>query len=63
MLKPRQLKLIEAMITYPGASYVELAEMVGCNRNTITVWKREPEFQEAYQARLKEVWKDAEGGF
>lgn len=59
-LKPRQLALIEAMIAHPSASHIELAEAVEANRNTITKWKRDPEFQAAYQERLREVWKDGE---
>lgn len=59
-LKPKQKALIEAIIAYPNAPHTELAEIVGINRNTITVWKRDPEFQEALDARLKEVWKDSE---
>lgn len=59
-LKSRQLACIEAMLANPSASQVALAEMVGCNRNTILVWKNDPEFQAEYQKRLKEMWKDAE---
>ena len=59
-IKPRQQALIEAMIANPSASHIALAEMVEVNRNTITKWKREPEFQAAYQERLREVWKDGE---
>ena len=58
---PRHYKCIEAMIAHPSASYEKLAEMVGCNRNTITAWKRNEEFMAAYHARLREVWKEAEG--
>lgn len=59
-LKPKQRALIEAIITYPSAPHTELAELVGINRNTITVWKRLPEFQDALDKRLKEIWKDSE---
>ena len=59
-LKPKQKALIEAIIAYPSAPHTELAEIVGINRNTITVWKRDAEFQAALDARLKEVWKDSE---
>lgn len=59
-LKPKQLKLIEAIIAYPSAPHTELAEIVGINRNTITQWKRNPEFQEALDKRIKEIWKDSE---
>jgi len=59
-LKPKQKSLIEAIIAYPNATYVELAEIVGINRNTITQWKRQEEFQQALDKRLKEVWKDSE---
>jgi hypothetical protein len=59
-LKPRQLALIEAIIANPTASHVELAEIVGINRNTITVYKRDPEFKDALSQRLKEMWEDSE---
>lgn len=58
---PRHYKCIEAMIAYPSATYEELAQIVGCNRNTITAWKRNEEFMAAYHERLRETWKDAEG--
>ena len=60
-LKDRQYACIEAMLANPSASQVALAEMVGCNRNTILEWKRNPEFQAEYKRRLKEMWADAEG--
>lgn len=59
-LKPKQLKLIEAIMANPYAPHTELAEIVGINRNTITVWKRDPEFQAALKARIQEVWQDSE---
>ena len=59
-LKPKQLKLIEAIIANPSAPHTELAELVGINRNTITVWKRQEEFNEALAMRLQEIWKDSE---
>lgn len=59
-LKPKQIKLIEAIIANPSAPHTELADMVGVNRNTITVWKRQDEFREALKARLQEIWQDSE---
>lgn len=59
-LKPKQKALIEALIAYPRANYDELAEMVQISKNTITAWKRLPEFQKAFDERLKEVWKAGE---
>lgn len=59
-LKPKQKALIEAIIAYPSAPHTELAEIVGINRNTITVWKRDAEFQAALDKRIKEIWKDSE---
>ena len=49
------------MLANPSASHIALAEMVGCNRNTILTWKNNPEFQAEYKRRLKELWADAEG--
>ena len=59
-LKPRQIACIEAMLANPSASHIDLAEMVGCNRNTITAWKNNQEFKEEYNKRLKEMWQDGE---
>ena len=59
-LKPKQLALIEAIITYPSAPNTELAEMVKVNRNTVTAWKRNEEFRIALDKRLKEIWTDSE---
>ena len=59
-LKPKQQILIEAMIANPTANHIQLADMVEVNRNTITKWKRDEEFQAAYKERLREVWKDGE---
>lgn len=59
-LKPKQIKLIEAIIANPSAPHTELAEIVGINRNTITQWKRNEEFKAALAERLQEVWKDSE---
>lgn len=59
-LKPRQLALIEAIIANPTASHVELAEIVGINRNTITVYKRDAEFKAELKRRLTEIWEDSE---
>lgn len=60
-MRPRHYECIEAMIAHPTASNVELAAMVGCNRNTITEWKRNPIFMEAYHKRLREIWESSEG--
>ena len=59
-LKPKQKALIEAILAHPSAPHTELAEIVQINRNTITQWKRMPEFQEELDKRLKEIWKDSE---
>jgi hypothetical protein len=59
-LKPKQIKLIEAIIANPQAPHTELAEIVGINRNTITVWKRSEEFKAALKERLQEIWQDSE---
>ena len=59
-LKARHIACIEAMLANPSASYEKLAEMVGCNRNTITEWKRNKEFMDEYQRRLREMWKESE---
>lgn len=59
-LKPKQLALIEAMLAHPMMSDVKLAEEMGINRNTIRIWKKQPEFKEELDKRLKEKWKDSE---
>lgn len=60
MLKPKQIALIEAIISNPTASHVQLAEMVQISRNTVTAWKRDEEFGKELDKRIKEVWKDSE---
>lgn len=59
-LKPRQLKLIEAMLANPMLPDTELAKEIGINRNTVRVWKKLPEFQAELKARLAEQWQDSE---
>lgn len=59
-LKPKQIKLIEIILANPQAPNTELAELAGVNRNTISSWKRNDEFRDALQERLKEIWKDSE---
>lgn len=59
-LKPRQLKLIEAMLANPMMPDTALAEELGINRNTVREWKRKPEFQAELKARLAEQWQDSE---
>lgn len=59
-LKPRQLQLIDALLANPMETDIKLAEELGINRNTVREWKKKPEFQEEYRARLAEKWKDAE---
>jgi hypothetical protein len=60
VLKTKQIDLIEAIIANPSASNVKLAEMVGVNRNTITEWKRNPEFNDALKKRMAEIWRESE---
>ena len=60
MLNVKQLELIEALLSYPSATYRELAEMVKINKNTITAWKRLPEFQQELKSRMKENWAESE---
>lgn len=59
-LKPRQYKLIEAMLANPMMPDTHLAEELGINRNTVREWKKKPEFQEELKARLNEQWADSE---
>ena len=59
-LKPRQYKLIEAMLANPMLPDTLLAEELGINRNTIREWKKKPEFQAELKARLAEQWQDSE---
>lgn len=59
-LKPRQLELIDALLANPMETDVKLAEELGINRNTVREWKKKPEFQEEYRARLAEKWRDSE---
>lgn len=59
-LKARQLKLIEALLANPMMPDTEIALQIGINRNTVRVWKQNPEFQEELKKRLNEQWNDSE---
>ena len=59
-LKPRQLKLIEALMANPMMPDIKIAEEIGINRNTVREWKNKPEFQEELKRRLREQWEDSE---
>lgn len=59
-LKARQLKLIEALLANPMLPDTEIAQQIGINRNTVRVWKQNPEFQEELKRRLNEQWQDSE---
>lgn len=60
MLHTKQLQMIELILAHPTAKNTELAEMGGVNRNTVSSWKRNEEFQEVLKKRLREIWEDSE---
>lgn len=60
-LSPKQQAYIELLLLNPATTNTEAAEMVGVNRNTITVWKRDENIMNEYHKLLKEKWKDCEG--
>lgn len=59
-LKPKQIELLELMLTQPLLSDVKLAEIMGLNNKTVGKWRKLPEFQEEMKKRLQEQWKSAE---
>lgn len=59
-LKPRQLKLIEALMANPMLPDTAIAEQLEINRNTVREWKKKPEFQAELKRRLREQWEDSE---
>lgn len=59
-LKPKQIELLEAMLTYPMMSDVKLAQLLELNNKTVGKWRKEPDFQEEMKKRLAEQWKSAE---
>lgn len=59
-LKPRQYKLIEALMANPMLPDTQVAELLEINRNTVREWKKLPEFQEELKKRLAEQWADSE---
>ena len=59
-LKPRQIELLELMLSNPMMSDVKLAELMGLNNKTVGKWRKMPEFQEEMKVRLQEQWKNAE---
>lgn len=60
MLKPKQLNFIEKLIANPFKPDTVLAKEIGVHRNTLHVWKQNPEFQAEYKRRLGEIWQDGE---
>lgn len=59
-LKARQLAYIDFLLANPMMTNTEAAKACGVNRNTLTEWKKLPEFQEEYNRRLREQWEGAE---
>lgn len=59
-LKARQLAYIDFLLANPMMTNTEAAKQCGVNRNTLTEWKKLPEFQEEYKNRLREKWEGAE---
>lgn len=59
-LKPRQIELLELMLSNPLLSDVKLAEKMNLNNKTVGKWRKMPEFQEELKKRLKEQWQNAE---
>lgn len=59
-LKARQLAYIDFLLANPMMTNTEAAKACGVNRNTLTEWKKLPEFQEEYNKRLREQWEGAE---
>lgn len=60
MLKLKQLDFIERLIANPFKTDTALAKEVGVHRNTLHIWKQDPEFQAEYKKRMAEVWQDSE---
>lgn len=59
-LKPRQVELLELMLSNPMMSDVKLAEIMGLNNKTVGKWRKQEDFQEELKKRLAEQWKNAE---
>ncbi len=58
-LSTRQKNLIEFMIDNPALPEYECAKQCGIARSTFYDWKKKPEFNEALEKRLKEIWNDS----
>jgi len=50
-LKPLNLKAIELMV-YTDMTYLQIADEIKCNNNTITQWLKDADFQKALQAEM-----------
>ena len=59
-LKPRQVELLELMLSNPMLSDVKLAELMNLNNKTVGKWRKQEDFQEELKKRLAEQWKNAE---
>lgn len=60
MLKPKQKEMIEALLANPLLPNTEIAKLLNINRNTVAAWKKQPEFQEELNRRLKDIWEDGQ---
>src|SRR4051794_19756422 len=56
-LNEKQLAAIELLAS--GRSYVAAGKSIGVDRTTIYRWRQEAEFQKRLQARVQELWGEA----
>lgn len=53
MLKPKQIKCLELMISNPKMKMQEIADELNVNPKTISMWKRNEEFRAEYDASFR----------
>lgn len=57
MLTRKQLQFIDYMVEHPTALDVDAHNDLGIAKKTISAWKRDDEFCEAYNQALRKVWQ------
>lgn len=54
MLKPKQVKALELMLEHPKMKMGEIAKELNVTPKTISTWKKEEEFRDAYDTNFRQ---------
>ena len=53
MLKPKQVRCLELMLDHPKMKMREIAEELNVTPKTISTWKKDEEFRDAYDTNFR----------